>query len=73
MVISVRDSGVGIPKDQYARIFEKFFRASNVLMTFEGTGLGLYIVESIIKAHGGDVWFSSEEGKGITFFVRLPK
>ena len=72
-IFSIKDSGLGIPKDQQKRIFEKFFRASNVLMTqAEGTGLGLYIVKSIVEGHGGKVWFESEEKKGATFFVELP-
>jgi len=70
----VKDAGLGIPLEQQKRIFEKFFRANNVLMTgAEGTGLGLYIVKSIIEAHGGKVWFESAEGKGTTFFFEIPK
>jgi len=71
---SIKDSGLGIPKDQQSRIFEKFFRASNVLMTgAEGTGLGLYIAKSIVEAHGGKISFESADKKGTTFFVSLPK
>jgi signal transduction histidine kinase len=72
-LLKVRDSGVGIPVDQQKQIFAKFFRGSNVLK-FEniGTGLGLYITKSFIEASGGRIWFSSEEGKGTTFFVTLP-
>ncbi len=73
-IFYVKDQGVGIPKDQQDRIFEKFFRASNVLLTeAEGTGLGLYIAKSIVEGHGGKVWFESVEKKGTTFFVSLPK
>jgi len=73
-IFSVKDQGVGIPKDQQDRIFEKFFRASNVLLTeAEGTGLGLYIAKSIIEGHGGKIWFESEEKKGTTFYISLPK
>lgn len=72
-VFFVKDSGLGIPRDQQTRIFEKFFRASNVLMTqAEGTGLGLYIAKSIIEGHGGKIWFESEEKKGTTFYVEFP-
>ena len=70
---SVRDTGVGIPKDQQARVFTKFFRAANVMrMETEGSGLGLFITKNIIEAHGGKIWFESEEGKGTTFYFSLP-
>ena len=73
-IFSVKDQGVGIPKEQQNRIFEKFFRASNVLLTeAKGTGLGLYIAKSIIEGHGGKIWFKSKEGKGTTFYINLPK
>jgi len=70
---SVKDSGVGIPKDQQARIFTKFFRGANVIkMETEGTGLGLFITKNIIEAHGGKIWFYSKEGVGTTFYFTLP-
>lgn len=70
---SVKDSGIGIPEDQKKHLFEKFFRASNVIMTeTQGTGLGLYIAKSIIEGHGGSIWFESHT-KGTTFFIRLHK
>jgi len=70
---SIKDTGVGIPKDQQARVFTKFFRAANVIrMETEGSGLGLFIAKNIIEAHGGRIWFESEEGKGATFFFTLP-
>jgi PAS domain S-box-containing protein len=73
VVFSVVDSGLGIPKDQQYRVFEKFFRAENVQsLEREGTGLGLYIVKAIVEAHDGKIWFESEENKGTTFFVELP-
>ncbi|MCX6797762.1 MAG: HAMP domain-containing sensor histidine kinase, partial [Candidatus Falkowbacteria bacterium] len=69
----VQDEGIGIPKDQQAQIFAKFFRASNAsLQHSDGTGLGLYIAREIIRAHGGDMWFKSEEKKGSTFYFSLP-
>lgn len=74
VIFSVKDSGFGIPLNQQKRVFEKFFRASNVLMTEDaGTGLGLYISKSIIDAHGGKIWFESEENKGTTFYCSFPK
>lgn len=69
----VRDSGVGVPEGQQERIFTKFFRASNVLkLETEGTGLGLFLVKNIIEAHGGRIWFESQEGKGSTFYFAIP-
>lgn len=71
--ISVKDQGIGIPKEQQKNIFNRFFRAPNAIHTeTDGSGLGLYIVESIVKKHHGTIQFSSEENKGTTFFVTLP-
>lgn len=73
ILITVSDTGYGIPANQQNRTFEKLFRADNVKSTdTEGTGLGLYIIKSIIDSSGGDISFESEENKGTSFFVRLP-
>ena len=73
VLIKVSDTGYGIPKNQQARIFEKLFRADNVReKDASGTGLGLYLVKSIVENSGGGVWFESEENEGTTFFVALP-
>ena len=73
VVFFVEDNGIGIPKHQQNQVFSKFFRAENVMIVHtDGTGLGLYIVKAIVEAHGGKVWFESEEGKGTTFFFSLP-
>lgn len=70
---SIKDTGVGIPGDQQERVFTKFFRGVNVMrMETEGTGLGLFISKNIIEAHGGKIWFESEEGEGTTFYFTLP-
>lgn len=71
--VSIKDDGIGIPKEQQKDIFDRFFRASNaVKVETEGTGLGLFIVKSIVERHGGRIWFESEEGKGVTFYFTLP-
>ncbi len=72
IVFFVRDHGVGIPHDEQQRIFEKFFRGSNVKTTEAGSGLGLYIVRAIVEGHGGTAWFESQEQKGSTFYFSLP-
>lgn len=69
----VMDNGVGIPKDQAAQLFSKFFRAKNVIkMQTDGTGLGLFIAKKIIEKHGGIIWAESEEGKGTQMHFTLP-
>ena len=73
IAIVVSDTGYGIPKRQQDKIFTKLFRADNVrAKDSEGTGLGLYIVKSIVEHSGGKVWFKSQENKGSTFYVVLP-
>jgi len=73
VLVCIKDSGIGIPKDQHKRVFNKFFRADNaVRMETEGTGLGLFITKNIIEAHQGKISFESEEGKGTTFKFSLP-
>ena len=71
--LSIEDSGIGISEDQKERVFTKFFRGANVIrVETEGTGLGLFIAKNIIDAHKGKIWFTSEEGKGSTFYFTLP-
>jgi signal transduction histidine kinase len=72
VILRVADQGVGIPQSERERIFEKFYRASNVPEEVEGTGLGLAIVKSIVDLHQGRIWVESTKGKGSTFFVVLP-
>ena len=68
-VITVRDSGKGIPQEIRDRIFDPFFTTKPV---GSGTGLGLAISYGIVKAHHGSIEFSSEEGKGTEFVVKIP-
>lgn len=71
--IEVQDSGVGIPKADQKKIFTKFFRAqNNESKTTEGTGLGLYVVKTLVEYVGGTIAFQSEEGVGTIFIVTLP-
>ena len=72
VIFSVADAGVGIPQSEQARIFEKFYRASNVPDESGGSGLGLAIVKSIVDSHQGRIWVESAIDKGSTFFVVLP-
>ncbi|NQU77890.1 PAS domain-containing protein [Candidatus Falkowbacteria bacterium] len=73
VLITVGDTGMGIPKNQHDKIFSKLFRADNAKSTdVEGTGLGLYLVKSIVDAAKGKVWFESEEDKGTTFYASIP-
>jgi two-component system, OmpR family, phosphate regulon sensor histidine kinase PhoR len=74
VVISVRDRGIGIPADQQNRIFELFFRAhAGTPHDVGGLGLGLFMAREITVRHGGAMWFESEEGRGSTFYMRLPR
>jgi signal transduction histidine kinase len=72
--IRVQDRGVGIPAKQLKRIFRRFYRVPALGVKVKGTGLGLYIVRSIARSHGGRVFAQSEgEGRGATFTVQLPR
>ncbi len=71
--ISVSDKGVGLAPDQLEHVFDRFYRVENALTReTQGAGLGLYIVRSIIEAHGGRIWAESEPDRGTTFAFVLP-
>lgn len=73
VLFSVRDEGIGIPKEQQHRIFERFFRAhSKEHEEITGFGVGLHICQEIIRQHKGQISFESEYGKGSTFYFLLP-
>jgi signal transduction histidine kinase len=72
-VLTVSDTGMGIPKDEQARLFERFFRANAAgERAIPGTGLGLWITKTIVDAHEGAIAVTSEAGSGTTFVVELP-
>lgn len=71
--VDVIDTGVGIPQEKLAKVFERFFQVDNSsTREFGGTGLGLSIVKSFVDAHKGEIFVDSEMGKGSTFSVLLP-
>ena len=72
-VLTVADSGIGIPERDQKELFSRFFRASNAVdRSIPGTGLGLAIVRTIVDNHGGALTVTSQEGKGTTVTARLP-
>jgi signal transduction histidine kinase len=73
IVFSVQDWGVGIPRHQHSKVFEKFFRTRNESRyRTDGVGIGLYLAKEILKHCGGEVWFESDAGKGSIFYFSLP-
>ena len=74
LVVRVQDHGAGIPKQELKRIFQRFYRVPGPLAArLKGTGLGLYIVRSVAKRHGGRAWAESDGlGQGSTFVLQLP-
>lgn len=70
----VADHGIGIPKGEQKNIFTRFYRSANaVRFVTDSSGLGLYIVATVVKRHNGTIRFESEENVGSTFFITLPK
>lgn len=73
ILISVKDTGIGIPIEMQHRIFERFIQAKESLAKeCGGSGIGLSIVKALVEMHKGDVWVKSEDGKGSEFFIKLP-
>jgi two-component system phosphate regulon sensor histidine kinase PhoR len=73
VVFYVKDEGLGIPQEEQARIFEKFYRLDpQMTRGVGGTGLGLYICTELVSRMGGQIWVESKEGEGSTFLLQLP-
>ncbi len=73
LVVSVRDTGIGIPKEDLGKLFTKFYRAGNAVKAqTEGSGLGLYIAKGVVAAHGGQIWAESELDRGTTVSFAIP-
>ena len=70
--ISVKDTGVGMPKGDVTKLFKRFSQGSSQKRS-AGTGLGLYLSRQIVEAHGGKIWAESELGKGSVFTFLLPE
>jgi two-component system sensor histidine kinase SenX3 len=74
MRIGVTDRGLGIPRQDLDRVFERFYRVDQARSRATGgTGLGLAIVRNVVRAHGGEVEVTSREGEGSTFTMVLPR
>jgi signal transduction histidine kinase len=73
ILLTVADTGIGIPKGDESKVFSKFFRSENaVLKETEGSGLGLSVVKSYLEESGAKISFESEENVGTTFSVEFP-
>jgi PAS domain S-box-containing protein len=72
IIVSVCDTGIGIPKKDIENIFLRFYRVSGPASSFSGSGIGLFISSEIIKAHHGSIWAESRIGKGSVFYFSIP-
>ncbi|MGK0551621.1 cell wall metabolism sensor histidine kinase WalK [Enterococcus faecalis] len=73
VIFSVTDQGLGIPKKDISKVFERFYRVDKARARAQGgTGLGLAISKEVIRAHNGSIWVESKEGQGSTFYISLP-
>jgi signal transduction histidine kinase len=71
--VSISDNGIGISEPESKNIFQRFFRAKNAIKTeTDGTGLGLYIAQTIVERNGGEIWFESIANHGTTFYFTVP-
>jgi two-component system sensor histidine kinase VicK len=73
IIVSIKDQGIGIPKENIGKVFERFYRVDKARSRkLGGTGLGLAIAKEMVQAHGGNIWVKSEEGKGTEILFSLP-
>lgn len=73
IITSIQDFGIGIDKAYHTKIFERFFRVTDVdETTYPGMGIGLFLSQEIIHRHNGHLWVESEKGQGSTFYISLP-
>ncbi len=73
-LVSISDRGIGVSPDHFDHIFERFYRVRNTASRqYSGIGMGLYIAKTIVEAHGGRIWLSSNPGTGSTFYFTLPR
>lgn len=73
VALAVVDTGIGVPREEQARLVKKFFRAKNArAQRPDGSGVGLFLARKVISAHQGSLIFSSKEGKGSTFGFSIP-
>jgi len=72
VVVSVKDTGIGIRKENIKKVFERYYREEQQVLHFQGLGIGLFISYEIIQQHHGKVWAESHAGKGTTFYFSIP-
>ena len=73
LLVTISDTGVGIPEDDQPKLFSRFFRARNAAqMGVAGTGLGLHITRLLVELYGGRVWFESRVHQGTVFYITFP-
>ena len=71
--VQISDNGYGIPSGEQGKVYNRFFRASNVVkQVTDGTGLGLYLAKAIVESSGGEIWFKSQVGVGTSFWFTIP-